>query len=295
MNKNVVDDFGDDYFMNEYRYGAYIHNGLLYQLKGFNINGTSVSGNTRYGNGQTISRDAFHSLEHLETWMVDQQNRLKQLLENEPDKYYQMEDEDGDLVDSDDVRDEWDEWNDDVNSTKDVIAQCERVKSQWTNADGKQEDAVYLEFTPLSNPTEKQLLIEVKDFTSLKGFALKQGYINVKNKLYNISSRRCYKLNDSSVATLQENPEYAKQFIDPTYPTMREALEKLKASDNSDSVALSRKIALLKEVHYMMNSKFKVKWRLQAFDGEDIAVWVDGNKKVWARNKNIIGYINKKG
>jgi len=95
---------------------------------------------------------------------------------------------------------------------------------------------------------------------------------------------------------LQENPKYAEQFINPTYPTLKEALEALKKGDAQDAVAISRKVRLSKETRYKENGEiFKIKWRLESLAGEELAGWVEGNKTIWAKNNKVFSYINKKG
>ena len=295
MNKNVVDDFGDEYFINEYRGGLYTQNGLLYQLKGFNVNGKYVPTDSRYSTGARLRKGDFGTLEALEGWLANQEKNLEHLLEQEPNKYYQQEDEDGDLVDSEDISDDWEDWDTDVQKTVALIMEGNRLKDTWNKAYDEGKDTVCLEFTPLSEPDAEQLLINIEDFVSLKGFSLKQGFINVKGKVFNVNCRRCYKINNDTAKMLQEKREYAEQFLNPTYPTLQEAFEQLKKAETHESVAISRKAALVKETSYYTNAKPKIKWRLNSSDGGEIAFWVDGAKTLWARNDKILGYINKKG
>jgi len=240
MNKNVVDGFGDEYFINEYVGGLYIHNGLLYQLKGFNVNGVYIKGAKRYAEASGLTKATFGSLEALREWLKRQRAHLETMQEYPPDQYYTYEDDDGDMVES--------------------------------------------------------VLININDFTSLKGFKLQQGWINVKNRLFSINGRRCHKINDNTVKMLQENPKYAEQFINPTYPTLKEALEMLKKGDDLDAVAISRKVRLSKETRYKENGEvYRIKWRLESLTGEELAGWVEGNKTIWAKNNKVFSYINKKG
>jgi hypothetical protein len=74
MNKNVVDGFGDEYFINEYVGGLYIHNGLLYQLKGFNVNGVYIKGAKRYAEASGLTKATFGSLEALREWLKRQRH-----------------------------------------------------------------------------------------------------------------------------------------------------------------------------------------------------------------------------
>ena len=296
MNKNVVDDFGDDYFMNEYRNGLYIHNNRLYQLKGFNINGVSRNGDTSREVSQYVLRESFSNIESLQAWIVKQRARVERLLEEEPEKYYQVEDEDGDLYDSEDTSEDWEDWQDEVNKAKDILEEAEAIERNWDNETAAAEsEVVCLEFTPLSDTTEKQLLIKVEEFTSLKGFSLKQGYINVSDRLFNISCRRCYKINNDTAKMIRETPKAAEQFLNPTYPTLREAVEILRTNSKMEAIAISRRVCLVKELHYTTSKNYTVKWRLNGSEGEDIAFWGDGDKTLWARNNKILGYLNKKG
>jgi hypothetical protein len=214
-----------------------------------------------------------------------------------PDQYYTYEDDDGDMVESDEHTDEWEDWNEEIRSMKELIENGEKLENSW-NVEENETNAnqVCLEFTPISNPRSKQLLININDFTSLKGFKLQQGWINVKNRLFSINGRRCHKINDNTVKMLQENPKYAEQFINPTYPTLKEALEMLKKGDDLDAVAISRKVRLSKETRYKENGEvYRIKWRLESLTGEELAGWVEGNKTIWAKNNKVFSYINKKG
>jgi hypothetical protein len=297
MNKNVVDGFGDEYFINEYVGGLYIHNGLLYQLKGFNVNGVYIKGAKRYAEASGLTKATFGSLEALREWLKRQRAHLETMQEYPPDQYYTYEDDDGDMVESDEHTDEWEDWNEEIRSMKELIENGEKLENSW-NVEENETNAnqVCLEFTPISNPRSKQLLININDFTSLKGFKLQQGWINVKNRLFSINGRRCHKINDNTVKMLQENPKYAEQFINPTYPTLKEALEMLKKGDDLDAVAISRKVRLSKETRYKENGEvYRIKWRLESLTGEELAGWVEGNKTIWAKNNKVFSYINKKG
>ena len=297
MNKNVVDGFGDEYFTNEYVGGLYIHNGLLYQLKGFNVNGTYVSGNKRYQNSSSVTKETFGTLENLREWLERQRQIVEQMEDNEPQQYCEYEDDDGDIVETDETTEEWEDWNDEIRSMRNLIDDGEKLENTWNvEITADQENQVCLEFTPISNPKDKQLLININDFTSLKGFALTQGWINVKNKVLTVNGRRCHKVGENTVRMLQENPKYAEQFINPTYPTLREALEILKKADSSECIAISKKVRLHKEMRYTENGKLhRIKWRLDGITGEEIAAWTEGDKTIWARNNKVFSYINKKG
>lgn len=292
MKNNVVDNLSDDYFMNEYRDALYIHENKLYKLKGFNVNGVSVSGSSRISSSGGMTKETFdNNIDHLLAWIEERNSELDVLMDNEPQKYHTWEDDDGEIQEDDETSEDWDDWDEQVRHLRYCLEGGTELRDKW-NAEPVDGAEDCLEFIPLFDKDAQILLLPIKDFTSLKGFNIPEGFINLEKRSMHINYRRSFKVNVPTVEEILENPENARQFVAPTYPTLKEAIRMLRIRGKGRSIAISKNMTVAME-----NTQRKGETRFMIYDkdNEPLAHWIDGQKTITARNSKIMAVLSKKG
>lgn len=292
MKNNVVDNLGDEYFMSEYRGALYIHENKLYKLRGFNVNGVLLNSNSRDEITSNLKKVTFNNdINELIDWIDEQNAELAVLMDDEPTQYHTWEDDDGNIREDEETSEDWDEWDEQVRHIRKLISAGEELKSKWNETE-KTTKIEYLDFLPLYNKTAPPLLIPVKEFTSLKGFNIPEGFVNLEKRAAHITYRRSYKPSYHMEEEILENPENARQLVNPTYPTLKEAVFSLKSQTKTNTIAISKKLVVQIEATIKKGQR---KFLIYDKNNEHLADWLEGSKTITARNSKIMAVLSKKG
>lgn len=301
MKTNVVDDMGDDYFMMEYRNAAYIHEGKPYRLKGFNIGGKFTAADTRAETREQkyCKADFDNDKQKLIDWIETRKEVIEELQENEPQQYEMYIDDDGDERESEDLTEEWEDWQTLLRRAESDKHDGEQLLERWDSLPKeaeKEEDC--LEFTPLFKTNSGQLLLKVKEFTSLKGFAIKQGFMNTDHAVMYISYRRAWKIPGDRADLLKNDKNAETLLTERKYPTLKEALHILNTDKEKREIALSPTTKLWIETRNSLIDgvwKKTTRWHVVDDQSETLARWDEGKSTMWAKNNKIMTILSKKG
>lgn len=300
MKTNVVDDMGDEYFMGEYRNCVYLHEGKPYRLKGFNINGNLVNYDTRREARQHpgfCKEDFRNNKEDLIKFIMSEEKILAELKLSEPQQYEMYIDEEGEERESEDLTEDWESWEYSVQQSEKELRNAKHLLNTWDDEEEQEGKEEYLHFIPLFKPSNGPLLIKIQDFTSLKGFAIPQGFVNSSNGILHVTYRRAWRIGEDRALFLADDPKSVTLFTERMYPTLKEALVMLK-DENMHEIAIGPLLKVVKEKrNQMVNEQWRKvnRWHVVNDQGDTLAQWEDGKNTLWAKNSKIMTILSKKG